>query len=76
MNDFSNGSWLGTWVLREPPAASSLYESLQTNTPKVRIRRPCWPRSWAGFSLLSLYSHLNVWANLHFLGHEPYTFLA
>jgi hypothetical protein len=26
---------------------------------------PSWPRSWANFSLLWLYSHWNVWANLH-----------
>jgi hypothetical protein len=32
-------------------------------------------RSWANFSLLSLYSHRNAWANLHILG-QPNTFLA
>jgi hypothetical protein len=34
---------------------------------KVR-KTPSWPRSWANFSLLSLYSHRNAWANLHLLG--------
>ena len=33
---------------------------------------PGWPRSWANFSLLSLYSHRNAWANLHLLG-QPNT---
>ena len=36
---------------------------------------PSWPRSWANFSLLPLYSHRNAWANLHLLG-QPNTFLA
>jgi hypothetical protein len=26
-------------------------------------KTPSWPRSWANFSLLSLYSHWNAWAN-------------
>ena len=30
-----------------------------------------WPRSWASFSLLSLFPHMNVWANLHLLGLAP-----
>ena len=33
----------GTWVLREPPAESSLYESLQTNTPKHKTAFPGVP---------------------------------
>jgi hypothetical protein len=33
------------------------------------------PRSWANFSLLSLCSHRNAWANLHLLG-QPNTFFA
>jgi hypothetical protein len=41
---------------------------------KVR-QTPSWPRSWANFSLLWLYSRRNAWANLHFLG-QPNTFLA
>ena len=32
-----------------------------------------WPRSWANFSLLYLYSHRNPWANLHLSG-RPNTF--
>jgi hypothetical protein len=38
-------------------------------------KTPSWPRSWANFSLLSLYSHRNTWASLHLLG-QPNTFLA
>ena len=38
-------------------------------------KTPSWPRSWANFSLLQLYSHRNAWANLHLLG-QPNTFLA
>jgi hypothetical protein len=43
-------------------------------TPKVRTT-PSWPRSWANFSLLWLYSHRNAWANLHLLV-QPNTLLA
>jgi hypothetical protein len=44
---------------------------------QVRLARntPSWPRSWANFSLLQLYSHRNAWANLHLLGQSD-TFLA
>ena len=41
---------------------------------KVR-KTPSWPRSWANFSILQLYSHRRGWANLHLLG-QPNTFLA
>jgi hypothetical protein len=41
---------------------------------KVR-KAPSWPRSWASFSLLSLYFHGNAWASLQFLG-RPDTLLA
>jgi hypothetical protein len=34
-----------------------------------------WPRSWANFSLLCLYSRRNAWANLRLLG-QPNTFLS
>ena len=34
---------------------------------QVRTMRS-WPRSWPNFSLLSLYSHINAWANMHILG--------
>jgi hypothetical protein len=37
-------------------------------------KTPYRPRSWANFSLLSLYSRWNAWANLHLLG-QPKTFL-
>jgi hypothetical protein len=43
-------------------------------TIKVR-KTPSWPRSWANSSLLQLYSHRNVRANLHLLG-QPNSFLA
>jgi hypothetical protein len=44
-------------------------------TSKVR-KTPSRPRSWANFSLLSLFSHRNAcWANLHLLG-QPNTLLA
>ena len=38
-------------------------------------KTPSWPRSWANFSLLSLYSHRNPWTNFHRLG-QPNTFLS
>jgi hypothetical protein len=38
-------------------------------------KTPSWPRIWANSSLLQLYSHRHVWANLHLLG-QPNTFLA
>jgi hypothetical protein len=44
-------------------------------TASVARKMQRWPRSWANFSLLQLYSHRNVWANLHLLG-QPNTFLA
>jgi hypothetical protein len=41
----------------------------------AQVRKtPSWPRSWANFSLLWLYSYRNAWTNLHFLG-QPNTFL-
>jgi hypothetical protein len=42
--------------------------------PQVRTT-PSWPRSWANFSLLWLYSDRNTWANLRLLG-QPNSFLA
>ena len=42
----------------------------------IQVRKtPSWPRSWANFSRLSLYSRWNAWANWHLLG-QPDTFLA
>jgi hypothetical protein len=38
---------------------------------KVR-KTPSWPRSWANFRLLWLYSYRNAWVNLHLLG-QPNT---
>jgi hypothetical protein len=43
--------------------------------PGIVRKTPSWPRSWANFSLLWLYSFWNAWANLHLLG-QPNTFLA
>jgi hypothetical protein len=52
------------------PAIGAAYEAAH------QVRKTLsWPRSWANFSLLSLYSHWNAWANLHLLG-QPNTFLA
>ena len=42
--------------------------------PQVR-KTPSWPRNWANFSLLQLYSRRDSWANLHRLG-QPNIFLA
>ena len=39
------------------------YKNADVNPAKVR-KKPSWPRSWANFSLLQLYSHRNAWANL------------
>ena len=55
-------------------AHPDLYPDVSTFMPEVR-KTPCRPRSWANFSLLQLYSHRNVWANLRLLG-QPNTFLA
>jgi uroporphyrinogen-III synthase len=42
----------------------------------AKVRKiPSQPRSWANFSLLQLYSHMNTWATLHLLG-QPNAFLA
>jgi hypothetical protein len=48
---------------------------LVDDAPPLVRKTPSWPRSWANFSLLSLYSHRNARANLHRLG-QPNTFLA
>ena len=37
-------------------------------SPSEVRKTPSWPRSWGNFSLLSLYSYRNAWANLHLLG--------
>jgi hypothetical protein len=43
---------------------------------RAQVRKmPSWPRSWANFSLLQLYSRRNAWVNLHLLG-QPNTPLA
>jgi DnaJ family protein C protein 13 len=45
--------------------------ALKYHPDKVR-KTPSWPRSWANFNLLQLYSHRNTWANLQLLG-QPNT---
>ena len=46
------------------------------NDAGIKVRKtPGWPRSWANFILLPLYSHRNAQANLHLLG-QPNTLLA
>jgi hypothetical protein len=51
-------------------------EALLAFDKAIKVRKtPSWPRSWANFSLLQLYSRRDSWANLHRLG-QPNTFLA
>jgi hypothetical protein len=48
--------------------ASTLY-TIEVIGEQTQVRKTLsWPRSWANFSLLSLYSHMNTWANSHLLG--------
>jgi hypothetical protein len=65
---------------RESPSAlrqkGSRIKPPLSDFPLHAVRKmPSWPRSWANFSLLQLYSHRNAWANLHLVG-QPNTFLA
>jgi hypothetical protein len=42
---------------------------VETELIAAQVRKtPSWLRTLANFSLLSLYSHRNAWANLHLLG--------
>jgi hypothetical protein len=55
---------------------TKLLDSIQDSYTFAQVRRtPSWPRSWASFSLLSLYSHRNARANSHILG-QPNSFVA
>ena len=45
----------------------TLSGGLDADGDQVR-KTPSWPRSWANFSRLLLYSHRNAWANLDLLG--------
>ena len=69
--DRASGMVAYTWSTL-PPTGDPLGPRWRAG--KVR-KTPSWPRSWANFSLLSLYSHRNAWTNLHLLG-QPDTFLA
>jgi hypothetical protein len=58
--------------------AKSLYKIFlgpQITFPSEKGAKPSWPRSWANFSPLWLYSHRIARANLHLLG-RPNTVLA
>jgi hypothetical protein len=54
---------------------SSDYELMHDGAGEQVRKTPSWPRSWANFSLLWLYSYWKAWANLYLLG-QPNTFLA
>jgi hypothetical protein len=56
------------------PSYDALVQDGYGEVVKVR-KTPSWPRSWANFSLLELYSHWNAPNNMHLLG-QPNTFLA
>jgi Ca2+-binding EF-hand superfamily protein len=64
---------LATVMGRHSAAMRKMYYTVVVSLPQVR-KTPSWPRSWANFSLLQLYSHRNAWANLHLLG-QPNTFV-
>jgi hypothetical protein len=73
---------LAMWVIEgatnddDFPGVSAADGLKQSAFYQAQVRRtPRWPRSWANFSVLWLYSHRNAWANLHLLG-QPNTFLA
>jgi hypothetical protein len=51
----------------ERQALAKACDAEEAAAAKVR-KTPSWPRSWANFSLLALYSPRNAWANLHLLG--------
>jgi hypothetical protein len=53
------------------PSDEKALKKAKLKVAQVR-KTPSWPRSWVNFSLLSLYSHRNAWANLHLLG-QPVT---
>ena len=67
---------LSTVILRGFASGTSHQNNPSRICDDDRVRKPpSWPRSWANFSLLSLYSHRNAWVNLHLLG-QPDTFRA
>jgi bifunctional pyridoxal-dependent enzyme with beta-cystathionase and maltose regulon repressor activities len=45
-----------------------IWDAVYAGTAFDEVRKtPSWPRSWAHFSLLQLYSRRNTWANLSLL---------
>jgi hypothetical protein len=58
-----------------PHACPASPDGARAHTVWQVRKTPSWPRSWANFSLLQLYSCRNAWANLHLLG-QPHPFLA
>ena len=52
-----------------PTAAACAEHQAGCQHRPIQVRKtPRWPRSWANFRFLSLYSHRSAWANLHLLG--------
>ena len=80
-NGWAENSNYGMVHLDDDPYALLVRAYTEANHDARRLhaalvrKTPSWPRSWANFSFLPLYSHRNVWANLHLLG-QPNTFLA
>jgi hypothetical protein len=64
--------WPSLRALTPPPAPTTSSRTVSGLTNRADVRKtPSWPRSWANFSLLYLYSHRNpdgptciFWANL------------
>jgi hypothetical protein len=64
------------YLLLEYVPGGDLFSVIDDRNIAGQVRKPpSWPRSWANFSLLQLYSRRKAWANLHVLG-QPNTFLA
>ena len=70
------GATYGTANLKLDGIAQTLPVVLYKKETQVR-EAPSWPRGWANFSLLQLYSRRNAWANLTpFLLQRDYFYLA
>jgi hypothetical protein len=76
---FGHGHVAGSTVSINVHAGDGTMEVYHTGQEMGQVRTtratsgPSWPRSWGNFSLVSLCSHRNVWANLHILG-QPNAF--